>query len=231
MTEDSGRWARYANRALGRGVIRTAYDAWTHHIPTISNMLRIKPPPARVLSIGCGIGLLDVLLIGWGYEVTSLDSDPDVLEAARATGNSLGIDLTLVHGDAFDLRAHHDRYDVAYSGGLVEHWHGERTVELIREHARCAPLVQVEVPTRHTRVLVRTKEQEETLADAFLHTPREIIHRVRSAGLDVVRVYPIGDLPTWGHRILRAATPPFAFRLLELATGYTMGLGCIGRRS
>jgi SAM-dependent methyltransferase len=194
-------------------------------------MLQVKPPPARVLSIGCGVGLLDILLIGWGYQVTSLDSDLEVLEAARATGRSLGTELTLVHGDAFDLSEHHDRYDIAFSGGLVEHWHGQRTVELIREHARCAPLVQVEVPTVHTRIREAGGGRQADIAvDAYLHTPRQLARRVREAGLDVMRVYPVGDLPSFRYRALRMATPPYLFRKLTLATGYTMGVGCIGRR-
>lgn len=226
----SERWARYADRALGAGVVKVAYDAWTHHLPTLSNLLQVRPPPAKVLSIGCGIGLLDVLLVGWGYDVTSLDYDQQVLDAARATGQSLGVDLKLVQGDAFDLRKHHDRFDLAYSVGLVEHWHGQRTAELLQEHARCAPLIQVEVPTIHTRLLVDAWQQDEILADAHLHTPREFLRRFKSAGLRPLRTYAVGDLPTLPHRALRALLPPVLFRRLALWTGYTMGVGIIGRR-
>ena len=230
MTDDHGRWSRYATRAVGAGVIKTAYDAWTHHIPTLSHLIKVKPPPARVLSIGCGVGLLDVLLEGWGYSVTSIDSDPQVLEAARMTARHLGVELDLVLGDAFDLRDHHDKYDIAYSGGLVEHWHGQRTVELLREHARCAPIVQVEVPTVHTRLLVNAWQEDEVLADAHLFRPREFVRQVRSAGLEVLRLYPVGDLPTLRYRTLKAVLPPYVWSRIRTATGYTMGLGCVTRR-
>jgi hypothetical protein len=104
-------------------------------------------------------------------------------------------------------------------------------VELIREHARCAPLVQVEVPTVHTRVRAAGGgRREEIAADAYLFTPRQLARRVREAGLEVMRTYPVGDLPTFRYRALRVATPPLLFRRLTLATGYSMGVGCIGRR-
>jgi len=230
MTDAGNRWAIYAERAAASGPIKVAYDAWTHHIPTLSHLIKAAPPPQRVLSIGCGLGLLDILLVGWGYNVTSVDRDAEVLERADALAASLGTKLRLVEGDAFHLEEHHDRYDVALSLGLVEHWHGQHTVDLIREHARCAPVVLVEVPTAHTRLLDPDWRTNEVLADAHLHTPRELSARMRAASLDVTAAYPIGDLPTIGHRLVRNLLPPPLSRRLQWTTGYTMGAGCIGRR-
>jgi SAM-dependent methyltransferase len=221
------RWSRYAETALGPGAIRTTFDSWTYQQVSLGHLLTHRPPPARVISIGCGIGLFDILLAGWGYQVTGIDSDPAVLEAAEELGRTFGIDRDLRQGDAFDLSEHHGRYDVAYSAGLVEHWDGERTAELIAEHARCAPLVQVEVPTRHTLVL--PDAMPEVLADAHLYRPSEFVSRVNEAGLSVVKVYPLGSVPGRAREIVENLMPPVLFRRLQLWTGHSMGVGVIAR--
>lgn len=225
---DSARWSRYAQTALGSGTIRATFDSWTYQATTLGYMLVWQPPPARVISIGCGVGWFDILLMGWGYEVTSVDNDPDVLDAARKLGSRFGLERDLHLADAFDLSPFHGRFDIAYSGGLVEHWNGERTSELIAEHARCAPRVQVEVPTVHTRLL--PDAIPEVLADARLYTPRQFAKKVRAAGLNLEKVYPIGSVPRPGRVLLENTLPPVLFRRLQLLAGLSMGVGCIASR-
>jgi len=225
---DPQRWLRYARAALGPGTIRTTFDSWTYQATTLGYMLRWQPPPARVISIGCGVGWFDILLSGWGYKVTSVDNDPDVLGAAEELGRQFGIRRDLHLADAFDLRQFYDKYDIAYSAGLVEHWHGERTAELIAEHARCGPRVQVEVPTVHTRLL--PDAIPEVLADAKLYSPRQFVARVRQAGLRVEKVYPIGSVPKRGRVLLENALPPVVFRRLQVLVGLSMGVGCVAAR-
>jgi SAM-dependent methyltransferase len=221
------RWAHFAGRALSAGLVRTPYNSWLSHITSLGYMLRYQPPPARVLSIGCGTAMFDILLAGHGYHVTSLDSDPQVLEAASHSAARFGVDLELKLGDAFDLKEHHDRYDIAFSAGLVEHWNGSKTVELIAEHARCATWVQVEVPTRHT---LHIDYIPEVIEDAHLYRPGEFVARVRDAGLNIERMYAIGSVPTRRREVIESLMPPVLFRRLQRWTGYSMGIGCIGRR-
>lgn len=223
----SDRWSRYAEQSLEGGLVRTAYNAWLSHMTSLGYMLRFQPPPARVLSIGCGTATFDILLAGHGYQVTSLDSDPHVLEIAGRSARALGVKLDLKLGDAFDLKEYHDRYDVAFSAGLVEHWHGTKTVALVKEHARCATRVQIEVPTRHT---VHVKSIPEVVADMHLFKPSEFAGRVREAGLVVEKVYTIGGVPTRTREIMESVIPPVLFRRLQRLTGYSMGIGCIARR-
>ena len=227
MTTDPLRWARYAELASSPGLVRTAYNAWMSHIPTLSQLLAFRPPPARLLSIGCSVGMVDILFAGHGYQVTSIDTDETALQIAADNARKVGVQLDLRLGDAFDLSDYHGRYDVAFSAGLVEHWQGERTVELVREHARCAPIVQVEVPTKHTRHIAGVPE---VLADMRLYTRRQFVDRVREADLKVDRVYATGSVPTFTRRAIEAALPPILFRRLQLAFGYSMGVGVVARR-
>jgi hypothetical protein len=138
------------------------------------------------------------------------------------------VKLDLQLADAFDLKEFHDRYDVAFSAGLVEHWNGSKTVDLIGEHARCAPRVQVEVPTRHT--LKRPENIPDVMEDTYLFKPREFAGRLVAAGLAIEKVYAIGSVPTRTREVVENILPPALFRRLQKLTGYSMGIGCIARR-
>lgn len=224
---ESDRWSRFADAALAAGPARGAYNSWLSHSTSLGYMLRFQPPPARVLSIGCGTGMFDILLAGFGYKVTSLDADEKVLEAVERSARRFGVDLEIRKGDAFDLSEYHDRYDVAFSAGLVEHWNGTRTLELIKEHARCAPRVQIEVPTRHTLLIDKIPEVVE---DMHLFKPGEYAARFRQAGLKVEKLYTVGSVPTRTREVIESLVPPALFRRLQRATGYSMGIGCIASR-
>jgi SAM-dependent methyltransferase len=225
---DPKRWSRYSDVAFQAGTTRVAFNTWLSHSPSLGYMLKFQPPPARVISIGCGSAMFDILLAGYGYTVTSIDSDVDVLEKAERSMRQFGVTLELHQADAFDLRAFYDGYDVAFSGGLVEHWNGKRTVDLIVEHARCAPRVQIEVPTRYTLMLDNIVP--EVIADAHLYRPGEFAAQFRRAGLHVDKIYTVGGVPTRTRGILENVVPPVLFRRLQRLIGYSMGVGCIASR-
>ncbi|HEX2681051.1 MAG TPA: class I SAM-dependent methyltransferase [Candidatus Dormibacteraeota bacterium] len=225
---DPQRWARYAGAALEHGSAHQAYNSWLSHSNSLGYMLQFQPPPAHVISIGCGPAMFDILLAAYGYAVTSVDSDADVLRTVEHSMKQFGVELELRQADAFDLHEFHGHYDIAFSGGLVEHWNGTKTAELIAEHARCAPRVQVEVPTRYT--LMIEKIIPEVIADAHLYKPGEFAAQFRKAGLRVEKIYTVGSVPTRTRRVLENLVPPVLFRRWQRLTGYSMGVGCIASR-
>ena len=225
---DSKRWSRYADAALEHGSAHMAYNSWLSHSVSLGYMLKFAPPPARVISIGCGPAMFDILLTAYGYNVTSVDSDAGVLKNVERSMRKFDVELDLHQADAFDLHEFHNRYDVAFSGGLVEHWNGSRTAELIAEHARCAPRVQVEVPTRYTLML--DEIIPEVIADAHLYKPGEFAKQFRKAGLAVEKIYSVGGAPTRTRQVIENLLPPVLFRRLQRLAGYSMGVGCIASR-
>ena len=225
---DPDRWSHYANALFRLGIARHAYNNWLYHSTSLGYMLKAQPPPARVLSVGCGPAMLDILLAAYGYEVTSLDSDPKVLESVRQSMQRFDVKLDVRQGDAFDLHEFYDSYDIAFSSGLVEHWKGTRAVELIAQHARCAPRVQIEVPTRHTLLMDNIPEVVE---DMHLFAPGEFAAQFRKAGLHVEKVYSVGGVPTRAREIVENLVPPVLFRRIQRVTGYAMAVGCIASRA
>jgi len=225
---DPKRWSRYSEVTFQRGLAHTAYNTWLSHSTSLGYMLKYQPPPARVISIGCGSGMFDILLASYGYQVTSIDSDSHVLQSLERSMRLFDVRLDVRQADAFDLHEFHNGFDVAFSGGLVEHWNGTRTVELIAEHARCAPRVQVEVPTRYTLML--ENNIPDVIADAHLYRPGEFASQFRRAGLRVEKVYTVGGVPTRVRYILENILPPALFRPYQRLTGFSMGIGCVASR-
>lgn len=219
-------WLEYTRNVLEGGAVRAAHQNWNYHSPSLGYLLEFRPPPARVLSIGCNLGLFDALLQAHGYEVTSIDNDPAILEAATELSKRLGFGLRFEQADAFNLEGYHGRFDVAYSAGLVEHWHGRETVRLLKEHARCAPLVQAEVPTRWTWRLNTGAVAE----DMRTFRAREFAAQFRKAGLRPQKVYPLGGVPSRAREISEALLPPALFHRIQLLTGLSMGVGVIAFR-
>lgn len=75
------------------------------------------------LEVGCGSGLLLHRLAALvpGLKLTGLDRDTGLLAFAAQQAKALGVDCTLVEGDALALPFEAEQFDLAYSHTVVEH--------------------------------------------------------------------------------------------------------------
>jgi SAM-dependent methyltransferase len=219
------RWQEYFERSYGShsGILETAVTHWTYNSPLYHHLLRLAPPGARLLDVGCGYGFSDIYLAACGRKVTGIDYDAGVVERAVETGSFFQSTATFELGDAFDLAKHHDSFDLAYSVGVVEHFDRDVTVRLIAEQAKCAPLVATLIPTKYIKY-------SEGLSDERLYSPRGLAAMVRDAGLQVVGSFGYGDIAVGWHNWVKRLLTYGAFRLLQNRFGYAMGIVCIGRR-
>jgi ubiquinone biosynthesis O-methyltransferase len=69
-------------------------------------------PGKRVLDVGCGDGALSVLLAGNGVEVTGLDIDPRMLDAARRRATEANVRAHFVAGNAAALPFAKGSFDI-----------------------------------------------------------------------------------------------------------------------
>lgn len=77
----------------------------------------------RVLDLGCGTATLTILIkrAHPESEVIGLDSDPRILDVARAKISQAGLDIALDHGPAFELPYTDGSFDRVLSSLLFHH--------------------------------------------------------------------------------------------------------------
>ena len=63
----------------------------------------LPPPPARVLDVGGGSGVVAVPLAEQGYDVTLLDSSEGMLRVAEERIETAGVELTVTLGAIDDI--------------------------------------------------------------------------------------------------------------------------------
>src|SRR5438128_7995170 len=69
--------------------------AWTAALKAL-----LPPPPARVLDVGTGTGVIALLLARIGYSVLGVDLSEKMLSQARRKASGLDVDVRFQIGDA-----------------------------------------------------------------------------------------------------------------------------------
>jgi 2-polyprenyl-3-methyl-5-hydroxy-6-metoxy-1,4-benzoquinol methylase len=105
---------------------------------------------ARVLEIGCGMGLHTELMVRAGADVTSIDLSPTSIEATQRRLELAGLRARVELADAERLPAGDRSFDLVWSWGVIHH--SARTGRVVREIAR------VVKATGEARVMVYNRE-------------------------------------------------------------------------
>lgn len=219
------RWFVYFNR---QGIqdarwLEAAITHWGFHEILYGIIKRHCPVPARILDVGCGPGWTDLYLSSMGYEVTGVDNEPRLIDAALDMKSRFGSGAEFVVGDAFDLSLYHRRFDLVYSCGVLEHFDRDVTVQLLQEQARCARYVLIQIPTKYTAL---TGE----ITDERIYTVSELKGIIRDAGLRVTSAFGYGDVTVTSFQIwLRRLLPRGIWRCLQ-DRGYAYSIAVLGER-
>lgn len=89
---------------------------------------------ARVLEIGCGMGLHAELMARAGARVTAIDLSPTSVEATTSRFHTKGLRGTIMIGDAENLPFEDRSFDFVWSWGVIHH--SARTARIVRHIAR-----------------------------------------------------------------------------------------------
>lgn len=116
-------------------------------------IMNLCPPPAKLLEVGCGSGILAGYFQDFGYQVVATDKDPAVLAYSRKRlmEEMLGLPVFL-ECDAFNISgslAEFKPFDACYSQGLLEHFSDDQIISLLAEQLATAPLVIFSVPSEN----------------------------------------------------------------------------------
>lgn len=103
---------------------------------------RFKPPPAKLLEIGCGTGNVSSFLAQKGYAVTGCEFYSDAIKKAWHG-------FLIVQGDANNLPFREDSFDIIGLFDVIEHFYDD--ISLLKEAYRVVRrdgIIAVTVPAR-----------------------------------------------------------------------------------
>ncbi len=221
----STRWQEYFSREGKQynSQLEQAAAHWSYHQPLYYQVRKLVKPPARILDIGCGLGYSAIYLQQCGYQVTGLDNDDKILAQAREQGMYFRCEARFEKAEARDLSRYYSRYDLAYSVGVIEHFTRQETVALLKEQAKCAPIVMAVVPSSFTRYAGQ-------ITDERIYSAGQMKKILAAAGLAVTGTFGFGDVYAPQHVWVKRLLPYGLYRLLQDNFSYAMDLGCIGRK-
>lgn len=101
-------------------------------------LLNICPVGAKILEIGCGSGASSLWLAKNGRKVTALDYTESSISLVNAAARRLGIEgINTVCCDATkELPFAEKEFDYIFQAGLLEHFHTEEQISLLRQWSK-----------------------------------------------------------------------------------------------
>jgi SAM-dependent methyltransferase len=218
----SDRWTEYIRSGVDRagGPVPFALNQWSFLSPITAAIARHCPPGGRLLDVGCGAGIYSSLLAHHGYRVTGIDEEPRIVALAREMAEYFRASASFTQGSAFDLTSWYGRFDLAFSLGVLEHFDPAVTVRLLQEQSRCAHVVLVAIPTKHTRYSGMPTDERP-------YTRRQFETLVRRTNLHLRESFVYGDLPTRAAVTASRVLPKIVNRPIRHLLSYGMGLCCV----
>jgi SAM-dependent methyltransferase len=224
----TGEWVKELEQLRRRypSPVAFAYEWWHYNAPFFDHLRATVSPPARIIEVGTGTGALSILLAAYGYDVVGIDQDPAIVESANELATHFRVACRFEVGDGFDLTRYADRFDLAFSGGVLEHFAPAQAIDLLHQQAVAARFVVAIVPTWHS---LRNDPATEPTHARRIWRP-ELDRLFRQAGLRVVRRFGYGVPGGPFELIYRSALPGAVQWVLRNRLSYAATLGCIGER-
>ena len=186
-------------------------------------------PGERALDAGCGTGIYTRRLVVAGARVTGLDSDPEMLAAARLKAPS----ATLIEGDVTALPFPNATFDLSLAVTLLCFTRDQQRAvgELTRVTRPGGRVVLAELG-RHSLWAAWRRAKgwrgSDSWKDAHFFTPGELAALLRRAGTHEVRTRPAAYLPPGAPSWLQARAIPLerrARRLGSLGAAFILARG------
>lgn len=219
------RWREYFDTygAFDGNWLKSAVTHWGFHEILYGMIQRHCVPPGKILDVGCGPGWSDFYLASLGYEVLGVDNEPALVDLAVQQSRQLNTTATFQVADAFNLSHLYGRFDLAYSCGVLEHFDRDVTIQLLKEQAKCAKRVLIQIPTKYTAL-------SDGITDERIYTMSQLKKIVREAGLNIEAAFGYGDLTvTRGQIWLRRFLPRALWRELQ-NRGYCFSIAVLAVR-
>lgn len=159
---------------------QTFLDKTLKHERLIKAIMKYTPAGGRVLEVGCGSGLTSMLLSQTFY-VTATDMDEEILDETENLASFHNFNLEVKKANVLALPFQEKAFHTVFSQGLLEHFLDSQIVTALKEQARVANTVIVDVPIN--------KFKKRPFGDERLLSITHWRHLVRKSGLKIIELY------------------------------------------
>ncbi|WP_018256467.1 class I SAM-dependent methyltransferase [Halomicrobium katesii] len=170
-------------------------DAW------LSVLSVAGEPTKRILDVGCGTGVISLLLAELGHDVTGVDFAPEMLEQARTKVEQSELSAAFEHGDAENLARSTNAYDVVTARHLI--WTLPEPERAINEWRRVVHpggrLVLIEGHWDFDETFAGYEGIRDDLPLYDGRPPEELAAFLRERGIENVEYEPLADADLWGQ--------------------------------
>ena len=87
----------------------------------------------RILEVATGTSTMSFFGSWFGFDVTSIDINPHIIERARLLANKMKVKVNYLEADTFDLPFADDTFDTAFHQGLMEHFTDDEIKRMLIE--------------------------------------------------------------------------------------------------
>ncbi len=220
----SERWVEYFTKGKTKyhSPLEYAVEHWDYNAPLYRRIKNLLSPPAKIMEVGCGLGFSSIYLSECGYEAVGIDNDSKIVDEAKENGKNLRSKAYFEQGDAFNLSKYYGLFDLVFSVGVVEHFPKEKTIQLLKEQAKCASCVIAVIPTKYTKYAA-------SITDERIYHVNQLSEIFKQAELKILGKFGYGNMPTLFHKLIRAFLPYGIFYILQNDFHYAMSIGYIGK--
>lgn len=166
--------------------------------------------PLHVLDIGCGTGVISLLLADLGHDVMGVDFAPEMVERAKTNAERTGWSVEFHCGDAEALAVPDDAFELVTARHLL--WTLPRPVAALREWQRIVEpggqILLMEGYGMHSEPWDEYKEVSTELPMYDGQSPEEMRDLLEQEGFDGIEYEPLMDPVLWGRE------PPHEYYLM-----------------
>lgn len=156
----------------------------------IELIIENTPKDGLILEAGCGSALLSLILADYGFKVTALDFDKNVINYAEKRMCLNTLELNFIQGDILKLSQlfKNNYFDVVCHSGVMEHFSDNDIIKSLSEQKMISTQVIFSVPNN------RNKLTDKHFGDERFLSNRKWLKLIKEAGFSHVKVFGGYDL-------------------------------------